>query len=253
MESTSRISVQWFWRVVIWLLIELDIPQLSSDGIQKLSFGCTYSLQSSSIHSLISSSFDATSLEYYISFGDKTPSSTSYVVKNRASLNSIPLDVEDLWIGRFDTTGIIEFPFNRFQSLKSLVIGNCIFWEVTCFELSNFPTLQSIDIGGSCFYEASYFSLTGSIDRMEWYADLPQLQSVKLGDAAFNRVHSVVFESDWMNGLMIQICPNYNPFNLVHLLFMVMRVMIDSRLAMNPSTTRTHWQCEVRLNAMMNE
>ena len=152
---------------MIWLLIELDIPQLSSDGIQNLGFGCTYSLQSSSIHSLISSSFDATSLEYYISFGDKTPSSTSYVVKNRASLNSIPLNVEDLWIGRFDTSGITEFSFDTFQSLESLVIGNCIFWEVTCFELSNFPTLQSIDIGGSCFYQASYFSLTGSIDRME--------------------------------------------------------------------------------------
>ena len=161
-------SVQWFWRVVIWLLIELDIPQLSYDGIQNLGFGCTYSLQSSSIHSLISSSFDATSLEYYISFGDKTPSSTSYVVKNRASLNSIPLNVEDLWIGRFDTSGITEFPFNRFQSLKSLVIGNSIFWGVTSFELSNLPSLQSIEIGVRCFYWAPSFSLTGLIDWLVW-------------------------------------------------------------------------------------
>ena len=149
---------------MIWLLIELDIPQLSSNGIQ-FGNGCfryTYSLQSSSIHSLISSSFDATGLEYYISFGDKIPSATSYVVRNRTELNSIPLGVEDLWIGRFDTTGIIEFPFNRFQSLKSLVIGNCIFWEVTSFEVSN----------------------------------LPQLQSVRLGAVAFHYVHMVVFESD---------------------------------------------------------
>ena len=149
---------------MIWLLIELDIPQLSSNGI-KFSGGCfyyTYSLQSSSTHSPISSSFDATGLENYISFGDKTPSATSYVVKNRTELDSIPLNVEDLWIGRFDTTGIIEFPFNRFQSLKSLVIGNGVFWGVTSFELSN----------------------------------LPQLQSVKLGMCAFEYVHSVVFESD---------------------------------------------------------
>ena len=52
---------------------------------------------------------------------------------------------------------------------------------------------------------------------MDWFefTDLPQLQSVKLGSWAFNRVHTVVFESDRMDGLMIQICLNYNPFNLV--------------------------------------
>ena len=149
---------------MIWLLIELDIPQLSSNGIYfgNNCFVCTNSLQYSSIHSLISSSFDATGLENYISFGDNTPSSTSCVVKNRASLNSIPLNVEDLWIGRFDTSGITEFSFNTFQSLESLTISNGIFWEATSFELSN----------------------------------LPQLQSVKLGNSAFHCVHSVVFESD---------------------------------------------------------
>ena len=52
---------------------------------------------------------------------------------------------------------------------------------------------------------------------MDWFefTDLPQLQSVKLDIGAFNRVQSVVFESDGMDGLMIQICLNYNPFNLV--------------------------------------
>ena len=77
---------------------------------------------------------------------------------------------------------------------------------------------------------------------MDWFefTDLPQLQSVKLGNAAFYNVHSVVFESDGMDRLMIQICLNYNPFNLVWRLFMVMVVMIESRLAMNPTTSRTH-------------
>ena len=77
---------------------------------------------------------------------------------------------------------------------------------------------------------------------MDWFefTDLPQLQSVKLGEAAFARVHSIVFESDRMDGLIIQICLNYNPFNLVVGLFMVMVVMIERRLAMNPTTTRTH-------------
>ena len=77
---------------------------------------------------------------------------------------------------------------------------------------------------------------------MDWFefTDLPQLQSVKLGYGAFADVHSIVFESDGMDGLMNQICRNYNPFILVGLLFKVIGVMIERRLAMNPTTTRTH-------------
>ena len=77
---------------------------------------------------------------------------------------------------------------------------------------------------------------------MDWIelTDLPQLQSVKLGYAAFQYVQSIVFESNGMEGLIIQICLNYNPFYLIHGLLMVMVVMIERRLAMNPTTTRTH-------------
>ena len=77
---------------------------------------------------------------------------------------------------------------------------------------------------------------------MDWFefTDLPQLQSVKLGSLAFIVVQSIVFESDGMDGLMIQICLNYNPFDLVIMLLMVMVVMIEKRLALNPTTTRTH-------------
>ena len=110
------------------------------------------------------SSFDATGLEYYISFGDRTPSSTSYVVRNRTELNSIPLNVEDLWISRFDTSGITEFSFKRFQLLKSLTISRYMFMKVTSFELNNLPSLQSIEIGGYCFEYTPSFSLTGLTD-----------------------------------------------------------------------------------------
>ena len=77
---------------------------------------------------------------------------------------------------------------------------------------------------------------------MDWFefTDLPQLQSLTLGYSAFCGVHSVVFESDRMDGVMIQICLNYNPFNLIMVLFMVMVVMIERRLAKHPTTTRTH-------------
>ena len=77
---------------------------------------------------------------------------------------------------------------------------------------------------------------------MDWFefTDLPQLQSVRLGKSAFQMVHSVVFESDGMDGLMIQICLNYNPFDLIIMLLMVIIVMIERRLVMNLSITRTH-------------
>ena len=77
---------------------------------------------------------------------------------------------------------------------------------------------------------------------MDWFefTDLPQLQEVYLGYAAFQMVHSIVFESDRMDGLMIQICLNYNPFNLVHMLLKVIGVIIERRLAKHPTTTITH-------------
>ena len=77
---------------------------------------------------------------------------------------------------------------------------------------------------------------------MGWFefTDLPQLQSVKLDGYAFDDVHSIVFESDGMDGLMIQICLNYNQFNLVGRLFVVMMVVNERRLALNPTTSRTH-------------
>ena len=66
---------------------------------------------------------------------------------------------------------------------------------------------------------------------MDWFefTDLPQLQSVRLGGSTFYYVHSIVFESDRMDGMMIQICLNYNPLNLVVELLMVINVMIERR------------------------
>ena len=81
-------------------------------------------------------------------------------------LESIPLDVEDLWIGCFDTSGLTEFSFDRYLSLKSLVLGSNTFWYVTQFELNGLPSLQSIDMGGYCFNWAASFSLTSVIDGL---------------------------------------------------------------------------------------
>ena len=149
-------------------MIDVDIPQLSSDGIQFDTdcFSFTYSLQSSSTHTSISSSFDATGLENYINFGKQEPTVSSTVIRNRTEFNSIPLDVEDLWIGRFDASYMYELSPSRFQSLKTLVIGNGLFWSVNRLELNNLTFLQSIEMGGACFCYAPSFSLTSVIDGL---------------------------------------------------------------------------------------
>ena len=149
-------------------MVDVDIPQLSSDGIDfgDDCFCMTYSLQSTSIYSPISSSFDASALENCISFGDKSPSSTSYVIRNRIMLESIPLDVEDLWIGCFDTSGLTEFSFDRYLSLKSLVLGSNTFWYVTQFELNGLPSLQSIIFGKYSTCYTPSLSLTSLIDGL---------------------------------------------------------------------------------------
>ena len=158
-------------------MIDVDIPQLSSSGIQcgDRCFFWTYSLQSSSTHSPISSSFDAAALENYINFGKQEPTVSSTVIRNRTEFNSIPLDVEDLWIGRFDASDVSEFLPSRFQSLKTLVIGNGLFWSVNRLELNNLTSLQILYIGNGCFVNVRVFELDG----------LSELESVVIGQRSF--------------------------------------------------------------------
>ena len=159
-------------------MIDVDIPRLSSGGIDfsDYCFLFIYSLQSSSIHSPISSSFDATGLENYLNFGKLEPSATSTVVRNRTEFNTIPLDVEDLWIGRFDTSDLSECTPSRFQSLKTLVIGNGLFWSVNILELNNLTSLQILYIGNGCYGKVRVLELDG----------LSELESVIVGGSSFS-------------------------------------------------------------------
>ena len=169
-------------------MIDVDIPQLSSDGIEFRWYGFqyTYSLQSSSTHSPISSSFDASALENYISFGTMKPSASSTVVRNRKELKSIPLDVEDLWIGRFDTSDVSEFSPNRFQSLKTLVIGNGCFGNVRVFELDGLGELESVVIGQKSFRISDKERSDGDYRIV----NCPKLKSIQISDYSFSDYHS---------------------------------------------------------------
>ena len=170
MEATSLLWVQWFWRVVIWLLIEVDIPQLSSSGIQFVteyyrSFTYIYSLQSSSIHSFILSSFDALALDMYIM------SKSSYTA--------------------FDLSRLV------IASNTDLVIPNDYFDRVgvTSFNISDNMILRRIEIGNNTFRTVRVFELTSKIQTLDWYTDLPLLQSVKLGNETFRNTKSFVMSN----------------------------------------------------------
>ena len=200
MTTTSVVSDQWFWRVWIWCLIDVDIPRLSSNGTDfGACFYYTYSLQSSSTHSPISSSFDASALENYIRFGNKTPSSTSHVVRNRIMLESIPLDVEDLWIGCFDTSGLTEFSFDTYLSLKSLVLGSNAFCYVTQFELNGLPSLQSIIFGKYSTCYTPSLSLTSLIDGLVW---IHRSSSTTINQVWIQIIQSCSYGCvwEWLNG-----------------------------------------------------
>ena len=193
-------------------MIDVDIPQLSSNGIQfgGYCYRYTYSIQSLSTLSYIFSSFDATGLANYINFGILEPAPTSTIVKNRTELDSVPLNVEDLWIGRFDASDIYEFSLSKYQSLKNLVIGNETLWSVTKLELNNLTSLKMLYIGNNCFGNVREFELDG-LDELESVeigqdsfrisdkerndgsyriVNCPKLKSIQIGNESFRDYHS---------------------------------------------------------------
>ena len=79
--------------------------------------------------------------------------------------------------------------------LQSIRLGDGSFTNTRTIVITNLTSLQSIEFGQYCFggyYDggATSFSLIGLIERVLWRIGLPQLQSVKLGDYAFQYTKS---------------------------------------------------------------
>ena len=161
-------------------MIELDIPQLSSDGIQfdDDCFEYTYSLQSSSIHSLISLSFDAPALHVYIM------NASQY----------IPFDLSELLVKNSTDFIIPNGYFNRIYSfvlpsiviLKRIVIGDDCFGNVRLFKLDGLSELESVVIGQWSF------RISGSErnDGTCRIVNCPKLKSIQIGFYSFTDYHS---------------------------------------------------------------
>ena len=99
----------------------------------------------------------------------------------------------------FSLIGIVEWMNWEIDlpQLQSVKLGNEAFRRTRPFAMSNLTSLVSIEFGQWCFGGsdiygggASSFSLIGMIEWMKWEIDLPQLQSVKLGDNAFSSTGS---------------------------------------------------------------
>ncbi|KAK8791613.1 hypothetical protein WA588_001616, partial [Blastocystis sp. NMH] len=123
-----------------------NIPQLSSSGIYSRGycFIYTFSLQSSSIHSPISSSFDATALSAYIMNRSQYVPFELPKLTNSSNTMIIPN-------GYFNGNSIASFNISNIGVLKSIVIGDYCFGMVRVFDLDRLDELESVVIGQDSF------------------------------------------------------------------------------------------------------
>ena len=183
-------------------LIDVDIPRLTSYGIYFSSycFRYTYSLQSSSTHSLISSSFDATALTAYIMNSQYVPFEISELTKSSKEL-IIPNDC-------FNANDIISFKIANKENSKSIVIGNGCFGKVRVFELNGLDELESVVIGKESFtYAKTYDDIWNSkrTDGSCRIVNCPKLKSIQFCGYSFSDYHS--FELNSLSSLQsIEIC-----------------------------------------------
>ena len=166
------------------MLIELDVPQLSVSGIE-FSYNCfeyTYSLQSSSTHYPISSSFDATALNMYnMSKGYNTTFDLSRVLV-AYSTNSTDLVVPNDYFNR-----VYSLVLSNNADLKRIEIGDDCFESVRVFELDGLKELEIVVIGKSSFRISDYNERTDGSCRI---VNCPKLKSIQIGGYSFSDYYS---------------------------------------------------------------
>ena len=165
---------------MIWYLIDVDIPQLTSDGIQfdEDCFKYTYSLQSSSNHSYISLSFDATTLSFYII------NISNYVPFDQLNMTEYTNMI--IPNGFFNGKSIAAFNITVNGNLKQIGIGNDCFGKVRVFYLDSMSELESVVIGNGSFRIDRYERSDGSYRVV----NCPKLKSIQIGYGSFNDYHS---------------------------------------------------------------
>ena len=162
-------------------MIDVDIPQLSSNGIHFDScFQYTITIQSSSKHSHIPSSFDATALSAYIMNKSQYVPFELSKLTNSSNTMIIPN-------GYFNGNSIATFNISNIGVLKSIVIGDNCFGKVRVFELDGLSELESVVIGQKSFRIGSSERSDGSCRIV----NCPKLKSIQIGYRSLEDYQSI--------------------------------------------------------------
>ena len=155
-------------------MINIDIPQLTTSSISfyEDSFQCIELVQSSSIHYMNLSHFDAASLETTIKrFSYFFPFSMSEIVSQNATELIIQ---EHMYHEKVNSL----FQLTNNTSLKQIEIGSDCFNGIRIFELDGLSELESVVISASCFGRSPYWSWNEPMSGECRVVNCPKLKSI---------------------------------------------------------------------------
>ena len=120
-----------------------------------------------------------------------------YFLPPNQSINDIPIDIQHLYLCRFEDygSGHITFSNNSFYLLKSITIGYGCFTNIREFVLDGLESLKSVKIGESCF-RISDEERDDGICRI---TNCPNLRQLEIGNYSFVDFKS--FELSNLNSL----------------------------------------------------
>ena len=162
-------------------MINIDIPQLTTSSISfyEDSFQCIELVQSSSIHYMNLSHFDAASLETTIKrFSYFFPFSMSEIVSQNATELIIQ---EHMYHEKVNSL----FQLTNNTSLKQIEIGSDCFNGIRIFELDGLSELESVVISASCFGRSPYWSWNEPMSGECRVVNCPNLDTICFGVSSF--------------------------------------------------------------------
>lgn len=132
------------------------------------------------------------------------------MIRNLSELKAMTTEMEDVRIANFILSGQKSLDMKKQQSMKNLTIGVNALSSISVLELSGLEKLERVIImrggvyGGSGRLRVVNCSSLHDIDigehafmnykNLEWM-DLPLLQTIELGNYAFQKVYTIMMQS----------------------------------------------------------
>ena len=206
-------------------MINIDIPQLTTSSISfyEDSFQCIELVQSSSIHYMNLSHFDAASLETTIKrFSYFFPFSMSEIVSQNVTELIIQ---EHMYHEKVNSL----FQLTNNTSLKQIEIGSDCFNGIRIFELDRLSELESVVISASCFGRSPYWSWNEPMSGECRVVNCPKLKSIWIKCNSFTYYSSFELQnlpslqSIQLDDACFIMCPQLSLTGLTDWLFMIHR------------------------------